>query len=162
MLVALAIVGVGIAGCGGPTVRPPDTPTTPTTVTRLTELPVRQPCLLVTSAMLRQLHTAARPVPDTLGPGDVCDISPTLGLLIPTHGGLSGFHPPSADGILHPLTIGGHQALEAVEGTTACQIAIGVSASSRVEVTATTEGRADPCPAALALARLVERRLPSD
>jgi hypothetical protein len=82
-----------------------------------------------------------------------------MAIAIRTNVGLAGFLP--VNGVpVHDTTIGRHQAREEKSDSLDCDIAIGVSASSRVDVGATAEESADPCPVALTLARMVERRLP--
>jgi hypothetical protein len=76
---------------------------------------------------------------------------------IRTNVGLSGFQ--SSGGKVTAQSIGSHQAKQELDSPT-CTIAIGVSDSSRVDVTVTAIFNADPCQGAADVAKLVEPKLP--
>jgi hypothetical protein len=83
-----------------------------------------------------------------------------FGLDIRTDAGLSSFAPVAGGGPVTESDVGSHQAKEqADKNASSCTVAIGVSDSSRVDVTATGDGNTDPCPATLAVAKLVEPKL---
>jgi hypothetical protein len=116
---------------------------------------------LLSSADLKQLRAATQPIQEMIGTGYSCDFHSSdsvLGYTIRTDVGLAGYVTPG--GAIHDITIGTHQAKQQIGETGSCVIAIGVSDSSRVDVTVTGDGTTDTCPTALALARMVEPRLP--
>jgi hypothetical protein len=77
---------------------------------------------------------------------------------IRTNVGLSGFL--ANGGTVHDITVGTHQAKQVLDDSGSCVVGIGVSDSSRVDVTATPGATADPCPVAGKLANLIEPKLP--
>ena len=124
-------------------------------------LPVSQPCSLLSSGDLSQLGVSAQPQQVMVGTAHACNFDSAdfaLGVAIRTDGGLGAF--TSAGGTVQDTTVGKHQAKQELDNTGSCVIGIGVSASSRVDITATGDGTTDPCPTALKLANLVEPKLP--
>lgn len=99
-----------------------------------------------------------------VGTAHSCEIDSAdyhFGLDIRTDGGLSAFESVAGGGPVTSPSVGRHQAKEQADsGSSSCTVAIGVSDSSRVDVTATGDGTKDPCPAALAVAQRVEPKLP--
>jgi hypothetical protein len=71
-----------------------------------------------------------------------------------TSGGLSAF------GKGTPVSVGSHQGMQDDQGVAGCEVAIGVTASSRVDVTATVNSGSG-CTQALQVAKLIEPHLPS-
>lgn len=177
VLVGLAVVMVGVAACSSPTGGQP-TPTTPVESTGSNttggaseststsgggggSLPADQPCSLFSSSDLSQLGVTSPPTPDRVGtaadcPLDLPDYS--VGVQVFTNSGLSNFK--LTGGTAHDTNIGSHPAKEGVDDTKSCVIAIGVGSSSQVDVTATGNGDTDACPTALAVAKLIEPKLP--
>jgi hypothetical protein len=80
-----------------------------------------------------------------------------MAVAIRTNAGLAGFQ--ASGETLHNITIGKHQAEQYANSTT-CYVAIGVSDSSRVDVSVTQILTGDPCPPAMTLANLIEPKLP--
>jgi hypothetical protein len=124
-------------------------------------LPVNNPCQLVPSDALSQLSVTAQPTTEMVGTAHVCNMNSAdfaMGVAIRTDVGLAGFN--SSGGTVHDTTVGSHQAKQEVGVTGSCVIGIGVSATSRVDITVTGDGTTDPCPTAMKLASLVEPKLP--
>lgn len=165
VLAAVAVALVGVAGCGhstagqaSPVVRTSPPASAPPSGDGL---PVDQACSLLSSADFRQLGASSPPTQEMIGTAHACDFSSdefALGLAIRTNVGLAGFVPLERP--VHDTTIGRHQAREETSDGYSCDLAIGVSASSRVDIGVTGDGTTNPCPTALTLARMVERRLP--
>jgi hypothetical protein len=136
-------------------------PGTSTTVDNGNALPVDQPCSLVPQSTLAQIGESAPPSPDMVGTAYDCSLETpdfSIGVAIRMDVGLAGF---TADGgIVHDLTIGRHQAKQEVDNMGSCVIGIGVSQSSRVDVTVTSGGTADPRHTAMTLATAIEPELP--
>jgi hypothetical protein len=72
--------------------------------------------------------------------------------------GLSGAQPNGGE--LKDIMVGRHQAKQLVDVSGSCGIFIGVTSSSRVDVSLNSGPRVDPCPLALQVAQLVEPKLP--
>lgn len=176
MLAGLATLTIGLAACtGGPTLGQPtaaptggtssagqDTaPASPSSAAG--GLPVSQPCSLVSAAQLSALGVTAQPTKEQVGTAPSCDVETdqdTIILSIRTNGGLDSFTEAATGGPVHDTTVGSHQAKQSVGNSRSCIIAIGVTASSRVEVTVTGNGDTDPCPVAQTVAKDVEPNLP--
>jgi hypothetical protein len=131
-------------------------------------LPVKQPCSLLSSSDLSQLDLdpSAPPSRDQVGTASSCDLSLADGgggviVGIRTNEGLSAM--TNSGVATTSLTIGTHQAAKQTNdayNTGSCLISLGVSSSSRVDVTANTGGSSDACPDAMKVAQLVEPHLP--
>lgn len=97
-----------------------------------------------------------------VGTAHVCEFDSndfSMGVGIRTNVGLKDFQ--AAGGTVQDTTIGSHQAKEDTEtSSSSCVVALGVTDTSRVDVTVTSIGTSDPCPTALTLAQLVEPKLP--
>jgi uncharacterized protein DUF3558 len=176
VLAGLATLAVGMAACGGspttgqPTVAPStsdsgggqDTSAPPSTGGQGT-LPANQPCSLVSAAQLSQLGVSTQPTQDMIGNAPSCEMQTEqdhIIVTVRTDGGLGSFTQAATGGAVHDTTVGSHQAKQSVGNTGSCVIAIGVSSSSRVEVTVTGDGTTDPCPTAQTVAKYVEPNLP--
>jgi Protein of unknown function (DUF3558) len=175
-LAGLTAVLLGVAACNGSTTGQPSPATTPAAVTSgpvtatsapgggANSLPVDDPCSLLSSADLQQLGVSAPPTKDKVGTANSCELDTAddhFGVDVRTDGGLADFAPVAGGGPVTAPDLGGHQAKEqADKNASSCTVAIGVSDSSRVDVTATGNGNTDPCPATLAVAKLVEPKLP--
>ena len=177
VLAGLATMAVGLAACGGaptpgqPTAAPSSSDGAQDTVPASPSssasspggLPVSQPCSLLSSAQLTQLGVSAQPTQDMIGTAHSCEMDTAQDHIIVgirTNGGLDSFTQAATGGPVHDTTVGTHQAKQSVGNTGSCVIAIGVSASSRVEVTVTGDGSTDPCPTAVNVAKFVEPNLP--
>lgn len=179
VLAGLAAMLVGTAACSGPTKgQPTAAPTVDSTGQTTSDggpgdtstsagggtsgLPVDQPCSLLSSSDLTQLGVSTPPTSDKVGTAPDCSLDTsgnfTVGIALRTTSGLSDF--TLTGGSAHTITVGSHSAKQGVDNTGSCNVAIGVSSSSRVDVTALGDGNADPCPTALAVARLIEPKLP--
>jgi Protein of unknown function (DUF3558) len=127
-------------------------------------LPVDQPCSLLSSSDLQQLNVSSPPSADKVGTANSCELDTAadhIGLDIRTDAGLADFDAVPNGGPVSDLTIGSHQAKqEADPSSSSCDVAIGVTSSSRVDVSTTGDGNTDPCPVAVAAAKLVEPKLP--
>ncbi|MEO6083349.1 MAG: DUF3558 domain-containing protein [Umezawaea sp.] len=170
---------VALTACNGPTTgeaRPaqdtssaslpagtaPPSTSSPTSTKAGTSLEDIQPCSLLTKSEAEQVTGAQReePAPEKVGSSRTCGFSPkgksfTVG--IRTNAGLSGVQAP---GEVTDRTIGRHQAKKFVASGGSCIVAIGVTASSRVDISLNAGGVEDPCPLAERIAELVEPRLP--
>lgn len=177
MLAGLATVAVGVVACSGsttlgqPTASPSSSSSSQDTgsaspsssTSNSGGLPVSQPCSLLSTAQVSQLGVSAPPTQKLLGNAPSCQMDnaqDTITLSIRTDGGLDSFTEAATGGPVHDTTVGSHQAKQSVGNTGSCVIAIGVAASSRVEVTVTGDGTTDPCPAAENVAKFVEPNLP--
>jgi hypothetical protein len=167
----MAAVLVGVSACNGSTPGQANPATTVTgggsSVDTSTSggggntLPVNHVCSLLSSSDLTQLGTSAQPTQAMVGTAHTCEFASadfTMGVAIRTDVGLPGF--TANGGTVHDTTIGAHQAKQEVDSTGSCVIGIGVSASSRVDVTVLPNENGDPCPTALKLANLIEPKLP--
>jgi hypothetical protein len=177
-LAGLAAVLLGVTACNGSTTGQPSPVTTPAGVTSATgpatatsapggggsSLPVDDPCSLLSSADLQQLGVSSPPTKDKVGTANSCELDTAddhFGIDVRTDGGLADFTPVAGGGPVTAPDLGSHQAKEqADKNSSSCTVAIGVSDSSRVDVSATGNGDTDPCPATLAVAKLVEPKLP--
>ncbi len=125
-------------------------------------LPVSKPCSLISQSALGQIGESAPPTADMVGTAHDCSLTTpdfSIGVAIRTDVGLNGF--TSIGGTVQDITIGTHQAKKQFDSNSgSCEIGIGVSASSRVDVTVTSGGTADPCPTAMTLANSIEPKLP--
>lgn len=125
-------------------------------------LPYADPCSLLSARDLRQLKTLSPPSRDDLGTSHGCTINTfdaTINIGVRINVGLAGFQ--ANGGRLTSITIGDHQAKQDEEITAACTVAVGVSPSSRVDVTASADAAADACPVARQVAQLIEPKLPA-
>jgi hypothetical protein len=125
-------------------------------------LPVDQPCSLVPQSALSQIGESVPPTQDMVGTAHDCSLTTpdfSIGVAIRTDVGLPGF--TANGGTAQDLTIGRHQAKQEFDNVSgSCVIGIGVTDSSRVDVTVTSGATADPCPTASKLANLIEPKLP--
>jgi uncharacterized protein DUF3558 len=134
----------------------------PTSAAGGNALPVDQPCSLVSQSALSEIGESAPPTPDMVGTAHDCSLTTpdfSIGVAIRTDVGLSGF--TTNGGTAQNLTIGTHQAKQELDSASgSCVIGIGVTDSSRVDVTVTPGATADPCPTASKLATAIEPKLP--
>jgi hypothetical protein len=115
---------------------------------------------LLPSDAVGQLNLTSPPTADKVGTAPDCSLDMadySVGIALRT-AGLSDF--VLTGGTAHDTKIGSHSAKQGVDNTKSCVIGIGVTSSSRVDVTATGNGDTDPCPTALAVATLIEPKLP--
>lgn len=156
--IGIAAVLLSVAACGGQVI---GSPTTSAPGSGSVALPLNHPCSLLSSSDLQQSNASTPPSEDKVGGAPDCDItipSGSLGVAIMSDLNLSQLN---ATGKMTDLRIGNHQAKqiqEAVGG--GCYVAIGVSSSSRVDVSVETDNDADACPTAMKAAGLVEPHLP--
>jgi hypothetical protein len=116
---------------------------------------------LVSQAALSQIGESVPPKQDVVGTAPDCALKTpdfTIGVAIRTDVGLDGFNPNG--GTVHDITIGTHRGKQDLDVSGSCVIAIGVSASSRVDVTVFPNQNGDPCQMATTLANLIEPKLP--
>jgi hypothetical protein len=138
-------------------------PAGPTTTTRSgTTLDDIDPCTLLTPDEAEQVAGPLRekPTREDLGTARGCEFKPkssSFAVDIRTNVGLSGVQAP---GEVADVKIGSHDAKQFIGTTRSCVIAMGVTASSRVDVVMTTSSDKDPCQLARKIAELVEPRLP--
>lgn len=158
---------VGISACSNSTTGQPSSTTTvtgaqPTSTTGGGgALPVDHVCSLLSTSDLTQLGVSATPTDDLVGTSHACEFDNSEGHVIVgirTDVGLAGFN--ANGGTVQDLKIGTHQAKQETDRTGSCVIGIGVSASSRVDITVTGNGSTDPCPTSMAVAKIVELKLP--
>lgn len=179
-LVGMAAMLVGVTACGGPTPGQP-TPATTTGGSSLSSgvnpsggssvtssepdaLPVDQPCSLYSSSDLEQLGASSPPSQDMVGTAHSCELSTSnghIGLDIRTDAGISAFTPVPTGDPVTDTPIGKHQAKQQdVPKELTCFVILSVNSTSRVDVSTTGNGTADPCPTAVKAATLVEPKLP--
>ncbi|HEX4722212.1 MAG TPA: DUF3558 domain-containing protein [Pseudonocardiaceae bacterium] len=172
VLAGLAAILVGASACTNPT---PGQASGVTTTTGSqpgdtsspsggggTALPVDHACSLLSSSDLQQLGASSPPTEEMVGTAHSCDFDSddyTFGVAIRTNVGLSGFV-ATGSGPVKDMSIGGHQAKQEVGNSGACVIGIGVSDTSRVDLTVLPAENQDPCPTALKLANIIEPKLP--
>jgi hypothetical protein len=97
---------------------------------------------------------------EKIGSADTCLWNPkdsSLIIGIRTNVGLSGV---LVTGEITDITVGHHQAKKLMGAGGSCIVAIGITSSSRVDVTLNGPSKTDPCPQALQVAQLVEPKLP--
>lgn len=174
-LAGSAIVVLGVAACSNPTGGQPTAGATTDgrapTSTRSTpdsnspsgsgSLPADQPCSLLSSTDLSQLGVSSPVSTDAIGTAYACELDTSADhiiIAVRTNVGLNQFQ--ASGGTVQDMTIGSHQAKQVVDNTGSCVVAIGVSDSSRVDVTVTGDGTTNPCPTAESVAHLVAQRLP--
>ncbi|HEX5494565.1 MAG TPA: DUF3558 family protein [Mycobacteriales bacterium] len=170
VLIGFAALLLGTAACGST----PGQPTPATTAdggstsaapsSTTSSFSADKPCSLFSSSDLQQLGVSSPPSQDMVGTAQSCELDTAdfhIGLDIRTDVGLSGFVAVPNGGQVTSTTIGQHQAKqEADPSSSSCTVAIGLTDSSRVDVTTTGDGTSDPCPGALTIAKLVEPKLP--
>jgi hypothetical protein len=118
------------------------------------------PCTLLTRSEAQGLEATGGTKRQKIGSADTCLWNPkdsSLIVGIRTNVGLSGVQ---ATGAITDITIGNHQAKKLMGAGGSCVVAIGVTSSSRVDVTLNGPSKTDPCPPALQVAQLVEPKLP--
>lgn len=118
------------------------------------------PCSLLSSADLQQVGVSSQPTQDKIGSAVSCEMDNSNDHIIVSLFPDSGLAGLQATGTVKSTTIGSHQAKQETDSTGSCVIAIGVSDTSSVDVTATPILGGDPCPTATTVARLVEPKLP--
>lgn len=174
LLAGLAVLALGAAACNSATPGSPSAQTQATQPAVTTPngdgggsggggngLPVDRVCSLLSSADLSQLGASSAPTEGTIGTAHTCEFDNAEGHVIVgvrTNVGLDGFN--ASGGTVKDITVGRHQAKQDVDNTGSCIIAIGVTTSSRVDVTVTGDGTTDPCPTSMAVANIVEPKLP--
>lgn len=136
------------------------TTSSPTSTKATGSLADTDPCSLLTRSEAEQVMGPlnAEPTPEKVGSAKGCAFKPKLASLsvdIRTNVGLTGVQAP---GEVTDVPIGRHQAKKFVAAGGSCIVAVGVTSSSRVDVT--LNGQGDPCPRALQIAELVEPKLP--
>ncbi|WP_156093968.1 DUF3558 family protein [Lentzea aerocolonigenes] len=170
-MITLAVgAAVTLSACsGGPSTGTPRPATETTTTTSTsagkdtTSLAETDPCSLLTSSEASELGASGTPKREKVGTADVCkwrkpgegnfDVSVRANL------GLAEVKPDG--GQIADLTVGSRKAKKVSgDGSGVCIIALDVSSSSRVDVSALGRPNEDSCPVALKLAELVDPKLP--
>jgi hypothetical protein len=166
-LAGLAATLVAVAACNNSTAGQPSVGGSvvgsrpPTSAGGGKVLPVDEPCSLVSQTTLSQIGESVPPTRDMVGSAHDCSLTTpdfSIGVAILTDRGLSAFN--ANGGTVQDITIGTHQAKQEADSTGSCAIAIGVTDSSRVDVTVTPGATADACPTATKLATAIEPKLP--
>ncbi|WP_346135657.1 DUF3558 family protein [Lentzea roselyniae] len=171
MIALAASAAIALSACSdGPSTGTPrpatETTTTSTSVGKDTaSLAETDPCSLLTSSEASELGASGTPKREKVGTADVCkwrkpgegnfDVSVRANL------GLEQVKPDG--GQIADLTVGkGNRKAKKVsgDGSGVCIIALDVSPSSRVDVSALGRPNEDSCPVALKLAELVDPKLP--
>jgi hypothetical protein len=119
------------------------------------------PCTLLTKDEAQQLGAVGEPKPERIGSAQTCGWKPegvSFHVAIRANAGLSGAQPNGGE--IRDTTVGHHQAKQLVDVSGSCGIFIGVTSTSRVDVSLNSGPRVDPCPLALQVAQLVEPKLP--
>jgi hypothetical protein len=134
---------------------------TPSSGTAGGSLDSTAPCSLLSSSEASSLGVSGQPQRQKIGSAQSCLVSVSGGGFIIGIRTNVGFAAMQANGgQLTDTTIGRHQAKQLTGGATgSCVIGIGVTASSRVDVTAHA-GTTDSCPLTSQVAQLVEPKLP--
>jgi hypothetical protein len=152
------IAGSPTSGAGS--VVPPST-RLPSSPNPARSLPYDAPCSLLSSNDLQQLGASTPASRDDLLTSHGCSFetaNASIDIGVRVNVGLAGFR--ADGGTITSPTIGHHAAKQDQDRTGSCVIALGVTNTSRVDVTATANNEADACPIALQVARLVEPKLP--
>ena len=174
ILAAGALVAVS-ACSGGQSAGTPRPETQPTTATSTTgsstsstkgndSLADTDPCTFITTGEATELKASGPPKRDKVGTADVCKwVKSGVGNFsvgIRTNLGLAQVIKPEG-GQVTDIKIGDREAKQ-ISGNAggSCIIALGISSSSRVDVSALERPNEDPCPMALKVAELVEPKLP--
>lgn len=135
-------------------------PTSPATSNG--SLGATDPCSLLTADDARELGSTAAPKREKVGTADSCAYRPTdasLSIGIRTNLGLA--QTQSSGGQITDIKVGGREAKQ-VSGRTSggCLVVLGVTSSSRVDVTVIPPPKGNGCPLALKVAELIEPKLP--
>lgn len=165
---ALALTAcTNTSGSAHPT---PETTSTSTTASSPTSssasngaLPDTDPCTLLTTGEATEIGTEGTPKRQQVGSADSCTWKKSGSVVsvgIRTNLGLA--QTQTSGGQITDITVGGRDAKQ-VSGRSSgsCLVVLGVSSSSRVDVTVTPPaGGTDGCPLALAFAEKIEPKLP--
>lgn len=135
----------------------------PTSTNASGSLTDADPCSLLTRSEAEQVLGPLKeePKPQKIGSSRGCEFAPNrvfLSVGIRTDVGLAGVQ--ATGGEIKDIKVGNHQAKQLVGAGGSCIVAIGVTSSSRVDVTLNAGASTDPCPPALKIAELVEPKLP--
>jgi len=163
LLAGLAATMLGVAACNNATSGQPSPDTSTTQNQPATSnsgggntLPVGNPCSLLSSGDLSRLGATSTPTKNQIGTAYACELDNAEGHIIVgirTNVGLQGYN--ASGGTVTDITVGSHQAKQEVDSTGSCIIALGVSSSSRVDITVTGDGTTNPCPTTMTVAQLV-------
>ena len=118
-----------------------------------------QACSLLTTSEATSLGLSSTGTTNNAGAKSGCEWDGsdlTAGVLIRTDVGLAGVVP---NGTLTSTTVGSHQAKKLVNAPS-CMYIIGITDSMRVDVQAVPSSSGDGCQQALALAQIIEPKLP--
>lgn len=125
-------------------------------------LPVDAPCSLLSSSDLRSLGAFAPPSRSDIAGASNCEVEATHGVVEVTLFAGQGLSQVPTTGAMTDVRIGGHQAKKMVETASGgCYVGIGVTSSSRVDVTVNADHDDEACPLAMKAAGLVEPHLPA-
>lgn len=120
------------------------------------------PCSLLTQAEASGLGASGAPKREMVGTKDTCrwkTADATFQVGVRTNLGLAQVQPDG--GQVTDLTVGNRPAKKVSgDGSGVCIIAVEISSSSRVDVTALGKPKEDACPLALKVAEAVEPKLP--
>lgn len=174
VLAGMAAVLVGVAACNSPTPgnptstsgngQPSDSqPASPSSSMAGPALPVNDPCSLISSSDLEQLGASSPPSKDKVGGAPDCSIdtsSGNIGVTVLAHRGLAQLN---VQGPVTDRKVGSHQVkqMQYTSDSSDCLVAIGVTSSSRVDVSFEANGGVDACSNAFKAAQLVEPHLPA-
>ena len=126
-------------------------------------LPVHSPCSLLSSSDLEQLGASAPPSKDQVGGAPDCSVDTSggnLGVTVLTDRGLDQLN---VQGPVSGIQVGSHSAkqMRYASDSSNCLVAVGITSSSRVDVSFEANGGVDACSVALKAAQLVEPHLPT-
>ncbi|GAA3674995.1 DUF3558 domain-containing protein [Lentzea roselyniae] len=135
----------------------------PTSTNASGSLTNADPCSLLTRGEAEQVLGSLKeePKPQKIGSSRGCEFAPNrvyLSVGIRTDVGLAGVQ--ATGGEIKDIKVGSHQAKQLLGAGGSCIVAIGVTSSSRVDITLNAGASTDPCPPALKIAELVEPKLP--
>lgn len=126
-------------------------------------LPVHSPCSLLSSSDLEQLGASTPPSNGQIGGAPDCLVDTSdgaLGVTILTDRGLDQLN---VQGPVSGIQVGSHSAqqMRYTADSGDCLVAMGITSSTRVDVSFEAKGKVDACSVALKAAQLVEPHLPT-
>lgn len=163
MLISIAAcTAERIPGSGAASSADPSPNSTPSPSSTGTFLPYNDPCTLLSSSDLQELGSSTPPSRDDLVSSHGCSFDTTnasIDVGVRINAGLAAFQ--ANGGKITTMTVGDHQAKEVLDRTDSCVIALGVTNTSRVDVTVTADKETEACPIAQQVAHLIEPKLPA-
>jgi hypothetical protein len=162
---------LAVAACGGPVNGQAQPGTDTTANSNPTSTPTSEghaslddvdPCTLLTRDEAEQVAGPLREEPtlDDIGSARGCEFKPQRMRVVVDIRTNAGIADVQAPGEVADVNVGDRKAKQFIGTTGSCVVVMGVTVSSRVDVTVTASTDADPCAVAKPIAELVEPRLP--